>query len=211
MSRQSRPEFERHPCKRIIRRQMNRSGNILLSGLEPLSDEQFFASGLHGSSAAWTVGHLACVTDLFDSWVRGEAPALDVAFHGIFNSLDLAQSEQSKAEVVESEVYTKDEIILAQRRAQVRALESLDRFDVAHWDTRTPDYVPDSLTTYGDLWEALGVHTYWHLGELCGAIAQFHGTYTLNSVLHYFYVPPGAAASAPLPKPAASSTPEVAR
>ena len=187
---QPRPHFERHPCKRIIRRQMNRSGNILLSGLEPLEDSAFFAQGLHGASPAWTVGHLACVTDLFDSWIRGQMPALSTCFHAVFNSLDLSKKEKSKAETVSELSYTKQEIIMAYRQAQVRALETLDAFDVSRWDERTPHYVPDSLTTYGEVWEALGVHTYWHLGELCGAIEQFHGTYTLNSILHYFYVPP---------------------
>ncbi|MEM6988999.1 MAG: hypothetical protein AAF721_00835, partial [Myxococcota bacterium] len=52
-------------CKDIIRRQMNRSGNLLLGALEPLSDAEFFAGGASGVSPAWTVGHLACVTDLF--------------------------------------------------------------------------------------------------------------------------------------------------
>ena len=96
---QPRPHFERDPCKRIIRRQMNRSGNILLSGLEPLDDQAFFAPGLHGASPAWTVGHLACVTDLFDSWIRGQMPALSASFHKVYNSLDLSKKAQTKAEV----------------------------------------------------------------------------------------------------------------
>lgn len=190
--RQPRPHFEREPCKRIIRRQMNRSGNILLSGTEPLSDEQFFEEGSHGSSVGWTVGHLACVVDLFDSWIRGMTPALPMAFHKVFNSLDIGVSEQSKADKVASDSFTRAEIIQAFRQAQVGALETLDHFDVERWNEVTPDYVPDSLTTFGEIWEALGVHTYWHLGEICAAMSQYHGTYTLNSILHYFYVPPSA-------------------
>ncbi len=191
---QPRQSFQREPCKRIIRRQMNRSGNILLSGVEPLPDEVFFKAGLHGSSVAWTVGHLACVTDLFDSWIRGAMPALAKGFHEIFNSLDLGPSTLSKAEHVMAQHFTRSEIIMAYRKAQVRALETLDAFDAGRWNEVTPDYVPDSLTTYGEVWEALGVHTYWHLGEICGALPEFHGTYTLNSILHYFYVPPKQAA-----------------
>ena len=183
---------------------MNRSGNILLSGLEPLDDQAFFAPGLHGASPAWTVGHLACVTDLFDSWIRGQMPALSASFHKVYNSLDLSKKAQTKAEVVSEQDHSKQEIIMAYRQAQVRALETLDAFDVTRWDERTPHYVPDSLATYGEVWEALGMHTYWHLGELCGAVERFHGTYTLNSILHYFYVPPGMNQVAQLPTTAAA-------
>jgi hypothetical protein len=39
------------------------------------------------------------------------------------------------------------------------------------------------------VWEHLSVHTYWHLGELTGLLSRFHGTYTLNTLPHYFYYP----------------------
>ena len=54
-------EIARH----IIRRQMNQSGNILLSAVEPMEDSTFFEAGVNGISVAWTLGHLACVMDLF--------------------------------------------------------------------------------------------------------------------------------------------------
>lgn len=187
-----RAPFTRSLCKKIIRRQMNRSGNILLSAIEPMSDEQFFDGGLNGVSAAWTLGHLACVTDLFGSWVRKRMPSLDSEVHKVFNSLDIGAKDGTKAESVDPRAYSKTDIVQFFRQAQVEALATLDTFDEALWECAPPDYVPDSLPTYGAIWEAMGVHTYWHLGELCGAHPQFHGTYTLNSVLHYFYVPPNA-------------------
>jgi hypothetical protein len=49
--------------------------------------------------------------------------------------------------------------------------------------------VPDTLMTCGAVWEHLAVHTYWHLGELTASLPRFHGTYTLNTVPHYFYTP----------------------
>ena len=179
---------------------MNRSGNVLLGAMEPLTDEDFFDGGLNGVSPAWTLGHLACVTDLFGSWVRGTMPSLPVEVHNVFNSLDIGgTSEHTKAENVERQPYSKSQIIQFFRLAQVELLATLDAFDEERWDDATPDYVPDSIHSYGTLWESLGVHTYWHLGELCGAHEKFHNTYTLNSVLHYFYVPPHPQISEPVP------------
>lgn len=194
-----REPFERALCKKIIRRQMNRSGNVLLGAMEPLANEDFFDGGLNSVSPAWTLGHLACVTDLFGSWVRGLMPSLSVEVHSVFNSLDIGASTYTKAENVERHPYSKSEIIQFFRTAQVELLATLDAFDEERWDDATPDYVPDSLPSYGTLWESLGVHTYWHLGELCGAHEKFHGTYTLNSVLHYFYVPPHPGLNKPVP------------
>lgn len=188
--------------KQAIRRQMNQGGNILLCGLEPLSDEEFFAASSSGASAAWTVGHLACVFDLFTSWIAARPPVFEKRQHDVFNSLQIGKSAKSKAEATDCGEFSKTDIILMFRQAQVRALEVLERFDVSLWDAPTPRTVPETLPTYGAIWESLGVHTFWHLGELSGSIPRFHGTYTLNTVVHYFYVPPpldygsGAAAGA---------------
>lgn len=185
-----RPGFERSLCKKIIRRQMNQSGNTLVGAMELLTDEQFFSAGLNGVSPAWTLGHLACVIDLFDSWLRGMMPALPGEVHQVFNRLEIGPGGASKASSVLEAGYDKAALILLFRQAQVRALETLDAFDEQRWFDPMPCYVPENLGTYGAVWEALGVHTYWHLGELSGTMPQFHGTYSLNSVLHYFYVPP---------------------
>ncbi len=175
--------------KRIVRRQMNRSGNILLSALEPLTDDELYEGGENGISPAWTVGHLACVIDLFSSWLDDGKLLLPRAVHDVFNSLDLGpKSPRTKAESVDRTVYTKSSLLLMLREAQVKALGVLDRFDVSRWEMPAPPRVPDSLPTCGSIWEHLGVHTYWHLGELSGCTRRFHGTYTVNTVLHYFYV-----------------------
>ena len=47
------PEPNRDMVKSIIRRQMNQAGNILLTALEPFSEDEFFAEGLNGISTAW--------------------------------------------------------------------------------------------------------------------------------------------------------------
>ena len=80
-----------------------------------------------------------------------------------------------------------DTLLLLFRKAQVHALEVLRDFDIRLWDRPTPNNVPDTLPTWGAIWQSLGVHPFWHLGELCGCIPRFHGTYTLNTVTHYFY------------------------
>ncbi len=173
--------------RQVVRRQMNQAGNILLSGLEPLADDEFFVGGPNGISPAWTVGHLACVMDLFTSWVAQGRTVLPRHVHSVFNSLEIGKKTGTKAELVDRSVFPKADILLLFRQSQVRALDVLRDFDLAMWDVPTPDSVPDTLPTYGSIWQALGVHTFWHLGELSGCIARFHGTYTLNTVIHYFY------------------------
>lgn len=181
----------------LVRRQMNQAGNILLSALEPLSDDDFYSGGVNGVSAAWTVGHLACVTDLFTSWLDCGDVLLPRWMHDVFNSLEIEKKASTKAEAVDRQKLSKPDILLLFRQAQVRALELLRGFEGDRWQLPTPPHAPDSLPTYGAIWQALGVHTFWHLGELSGCIPMFHGTYTLNTVAHYFYVNPRAAAVHP--------------
>lgn len=176
-------------CKDLVRRQMNRSGNLLLGALEPLSDEEFFAGGSSGVSAAWTVGHLACVADLFSGWISGDGRRLPDAAHDVFNTTAIADPRgPDKASLVDPSVWSAVWITLTFRQAQVRAFATLEAFDVARWGERPPRKIPDdSLPTLGAIWENLAVHTYWHMGELAGSLPRFHGTTSMNTLLHYFY------------------------
>src|SRR6187399_2750465 len=78
--------FEDLP-KLIVRRQLNRSGNALIAAIEPLKDDEFFKGGPSGISAAWTVGHLACVHDLFGSALDDGKLAFSPEAHSAFNDL----------------------------------------------------------------------------------------------------------------------------
>ena len=176
--------------KVLVRRQMNQGGNILMAGIEPLSEDEFYTGGMNGISPAWTVGHLACVLDLFTSWVEERDLTIPKWTHDVFNSLDIGKKTVTKAESVDRSALPKSDVMLLFRHAQVRALQVLQTFDAGRWEHCTPDHAPDTLPTYGAIWQALGVHTFWHLGELSGCIPRFHGTYTLNTVVHYFYTPP---------------------
>jgi hypothetical protein len=178
--------FEDLP-KLIVRRQLNRSGNVLLAAMEPLRDDEFFRGGPSGISCAWTLGHLACVADLFGAALDDGRLALPPETHGVFNALDVGeQKSTSKAEGVDPERYTKRHLFAMMRQTQVRLLKILDVFDVRRWDAPAPDRVADTLPTCGSMWEHLAVHTYWHLGELSSSVERFYGTYTMNSMLHYF-------------------------
>ncbi len=173
--------------KSIVRRQLNRSGNTLMAAMEPLSSEEFFRGGPSGISAAWTVGHIACVADLFGAALDDGHLALPPDVHEVFNSLEFgAKKHSTKAEGVDPECYPMRDILLMMRQTQVRLLKILDIFDVERWDDPAPDRVADTLPTYGAMWEHLAVHTYWHLGELSSAVERFFGTYSMNSMLHYF-------------------------
>ena len=182
-------DMETAPIKDLVRRQMNRSGNLLMCALEPLSEDEFFAPGVNGVSAAWTVGHLACVTDLFNSWLAPSDKSLRDETHQVFNSLDISEKgHTTKAALVDPKAYSKQAIFLMFRQAQVRVFATLAAFDVSRWRERPPFPIPDdTLPTMGSIWENLAVHTYWHMGELSGVLSRFHGTYSLNTLLHYFY------------------------
>ncbi len=182
--------------KAVVRRQMNQAGNILLTAIEPFSNDEFYAEALNGISAAWTVGHLACVMDLFTSWIEQRDLFIDATMHGVFNSLEIERPTKTKAASVDRVAMPKPDIMLLFRNTQVRTLKLLDEFDVALWESRTPPHAPETLPTYGAIWQNLGVHTFWHLGELCGALPRFHNTHSLNTLAHYFYFRP----SRPMPR-----------
>jgi hypothetical protein len=178
--------FEDLP-KLIVRRQLNRSGNRLVAALEPLKEDEFFEGGPSGISAAWTVGHLACVNDLFAAALDDGRLAFSTEAHTVFNDLAVGDRKfATRAEAVDPQAFSKSKIIAMMRQAQIRLLKVLDVFDVRRWDDPSPDRIADTLPTLGSLWEHLAVHTYWHLGELSSAIERFYGTHSMNSMLHYF-------------------------
>ena len=177
----------------IIKRMLNRSGNSLFTAIEPLNEVEFFAGGQNGISIAWTIGHLACVLDLFTSWIHGQGCRLPAPVHGTFNSLELKPAGgPSKAELVQQGPYRKSDILFLLRSAQINALKLLETCREQDWSAVPPGAHPDNLHTVGEIWEHLAVHTYWHMGELCGTFPRFHGTYTLNMLPHYFFYVPGS-------------------
>jgi hypothetical protein len=173
--------------KLIIRRQLARSGNTLMASIEPLKDEEFFQAGPSGISSAWTVGHLACVSDLFGAALDDGRLSLPSEAHLAFNDLGIGERKlATKADGVERQQFPKTRILSMMRQAQVRLLKVLDAFDVSCWNEPGPDRFADTLPTYGAVWEHLAVHTYWHLGELSSAVERFHGTLSMNCMMHYF-------------------------
>lgn len=173
-------------ARQVIERQMNDSGSTLMAALELISDDEFYAVNPNGFPAVWVAGHLACVCDLFSSWFDGRI--LLGAAHQVFNSTAVRAAPVSRA--VDREQYPKDILLLNFQQAMVKALRALAAFDIEQWDAEGPPGTPRSLGTGGRVWEALGVHCYWHSGELAGSMPRFHGTNALNPVRHYFYIPP---------------------
>lgn len=178
------------PAASVVARQLDRSGNTLVLAMEPLDDEDFFAANANGFSAAWVVGHLACVADLFSSWFDGYR-LLGSSFHAVFNDTAITPDRPlGKAASVRSEEFPKELLLLELRRAMVKALRALAAFDEEQWDVAGPPGIPVSLVTGGAVWEVLAAHVYWHCGELAGSMPRFFGTYALNILPHHFYVPP---------------------
>lgn len=176
------------PAAAVVARQMDRSGNTLLLALETAGDEEFFAGNANGLSAAWVVGHLACVADLFSSWFDDGRLLLGASFHAVFNETAVvAAGPVSKAESVDRGQFPKTLLMLELRRAMVKALRVLAAFDAGQWDTAGPPGIPASLVTGGAVWEVLAAHVYWHCGELAGSMPRFFGAYTLNILPHFLY------------------------
>ena len=174
----------------LIARQMTLSGERLLLAMEPLDDDEFFAGNANGFSAAWAVGHLACVADLFSSWFSGQL-LLSRPFHAVFNETGVvAEGPVSKADSVNRELYPKAGLLLAFRQAMIKALRVLNAFEPARWDAPAPPGAPVSLLSGGAVWERLAVHGDWHCGELAGSMPRFYGTYPLNILPHHLYVLP---------------------
>jgi hypothetical protein len=173
----------------LVARQITLSGETLLLALEPLDEAEFFGELPTGFSAAWAIGHLACVYDLFSSWFDGEL-LLSGDFHATFNDTAVtADGPVSKAAGVDRALYPKADLLLWFRQAAAKALLTLRRFDAGRWDTPAPAGVPVTLLTGGAVWERLAVHAYWHCGELAGSMRRFYRTYTLNILPHHLYVP----------------------
>jgi hypothetical protein len=172
--------------RQVIKRQMVRSGDTLLSALEPASGEEFFAGNVTGFSAAWTVGHLSCVADLFSSWFDGHL-LFGYEFHQVFNETAATGTDIASRVALARESYPKADLLPRFCQAMIKAMRALDAFDLAQWDAPAPPGAPVSLLTGGAVWEHLAVHAYWHLGELAGSMPRFAGTYTLNILPHHLH------------------------
>jgi hypothetical protein len=176
-------------ANQVVARQIDRSANTLLLALEPIDSAEFFAPNHNGFSAAWVVGHLSCVADLFSSWLDNDGGLLlDPEFHAVFNETAVTEAGTASKVAGISQNDSKEFLLLQFRLATVKALRVLR--DFKEWDQPAPADVPASLLTCGAVWELLAVHIYWHLGELSGSMPRFFGTYTLNTLPHYVYVKP---------------------
>ena len=173
-------------ARQLVIRLMDDAGSTLLLAMEPVSDRKFYAENADGLSAAWVVGHLACVLDLASSWF-GKPRMCERSFHAVFNETAATEVTVSKASMVDPEKYPKALLLLLFNRAVVKAIRALDEFDITEWDAPGPPGVPVSLRTGGAVWEFLARHTDWHLGALSGSMPMFFGTFTLNIASHYFY------------------------
>ena len=176
----------------VTERQIVRSGTTLLHAMEPLDADTFFAENPDGFSAAWVVGHQACVADLFSSWFDDGELLFTESFHQVFNEtgIETGLTMMSKAATVSRSQYPKGLLLLRFRQGVSKALRVLRSFGVENWDSPGPPGTPVPLLTGGEVWEHLARHGDWHNGQLAGSMPVFFFTYTLNTLSHYFYEPP---------------------
>lgn len=173
--------------RQVLREQMESGGARLLLAMEPVDDGEFFAENPNGFSAAWVMGHLACVADLWSSWFSGTL-LLDREFHSVFNETDVVEDGPlSKAASVDKGLYPKATLLFRFREAMMKAFDVLDAFELSKWDARGPSGLPVYMSTGGAVWRYLAVHVDWHCGELAASMKRFHHTYALNIASHYFY------------------------
>jgi hypothetical protein len=168
-------------------RQLTFSGERLLICAELLDPREFYAENADGYSAAWTIGHLACVTDLFRSWFDGEM-LFEPGFHQVFNETAVVEEGViSKAATVDPARFPKELLMLRFREAQIKAMYTMEEFGFENWDEPGPPGLPVTIQTGGRLWEILAVHTEWHLGALAASVPRFRGTYLPNVLPHHLY------------------------
>jgi hypothetical protein len=180
-------------ARQIVARQLDHSGSILMLGMEPLDDGEFFAELKTGFSPAWTVGHIACFADLFSAEFDNRQLLFGPEFHQVFNDTEVAGAGPvSKAASVDPGRYPKMLLLLRFRQAVTKALRTLHEFNTGQWDDMALPGTPVSLLTKGAVWERLAVHIYWHCGELAGSMPRFRDTYALNIIPHHFYLPKDA-------------------
>ncbi len=169
--------------KNVIKRQIDSSGILLLNASKILTDDEFKEEHDGGVSMAWVLGHLTALQDWAVHRVfLEEEPKLNRTIREAF---------KGGRKIVDSDrehIGTKEEMEQQFAESQYITIRTLESFDDSLWDKETPSAC--RFPTLGSLWEHLGVHNYWHLGQVGSVIPKLVGSNLTLSVPRYYTVDP---------------------
>lgn len=145
----------------VVLGQLKNSQMLLEMLTADLSDAEYFAPALEGTNhAGWILGHLATAEDWAVSKVTGGKQRIPQAIHEKFKG-------GSKCVPDASAYPSRKELDELFRDARAHTLESLSAFDETKWDDPAPEGVPaEFFPTLGSIWGLMGMHPFWHIGQL---------------------------------------------
>lgn len=148
-------------AKDVIAGQLQTGEYFLQTFTKDFTDAEYFAPAVAGSNhAAWILGHLACTEDWGRWLLSGKSKHLDEATHALFKGGSSCMPDPSKYPSRKAL-----DRLFADSRS--RLVEALGAFDIGRWDEPTPDHGPrKQFPTLGDLWALMGLHQFWHFGQL---------------------------------------------
>jgi len=167
--------------KNIIKRQIDSSGITLLNASRLLSDEEFFEECCGNVSMAWTLGHLAA----FQDWAVNRVFLENEPILGR-ETREALKGGREITEMDRALLPSKAELENFFIQTQALTISTLEEFNEELWDQETPSGC--RFPTLGSLWENLGVHNIWHLGNVGGVIPKLVGSNVTVAVPRYYSV-----------------------
>lgn len=128
---------------------------------EDLSDQEYFQPPVEGANhAAWILGHIAASEDSMTASITGTPKHLPDSIHDTFQMGSTCVADASKYP-------TRKEIDDMFINTRANVLEALQTFDDSKWNDPSPEgYPKDFFPTIGSIWSMIGVHQFWHIGQL---------------------------------------------
>ena len=125
------------------------------------SDGEYFQSPVEGANhAGWIVGHIAVSEDSMSAGILDSPKRLPESIQEMFRGESTCFPDASKYPARKE----LDEMFLNTR---ANVLESLKTFDESRWNDPSPeDWTKEVFPTLGSIWGMMGVHQFWHIGQL---------------------------------------------
>lgn len=127
-----------------------------------LSDEEYFIPAAEGTNhVAWVLGHIAQTEDWMVSLLTGAERTVSEDVQKLFGGSSECVPDAGKYPSRK----TLDDLFHDNR---ARAIEAAGLFDDSRWDDTAPEggLPVDSFPTVGSIWGMMGMHQFWHLGQL---------------------------------------------
>lgn len=139
-----------------------------------LSDKEFYADNDFGLSVAWITGHLVNSQDYFVSRML-DAPRKFEQYEKSFRGGRALTDDDNIRGV------SRINLMADFRNCHQYAIESLMTFDMSQWDEPIParEVGDSAYFSASMMWEFLGRHTFYHLGQLSCLVPRLSESSTL--------------------------------